>query len=236
MGGGWGHVCVDIAMGLPHTDRKDLPEFVVKDLQKMIINGEKQLPETAGKIQPIIDSIAFKEYNFINDPNEPDQADIYMFRFVMHDWSDSRVVTILNNIVPNMKSTAHILIMDYIIPKPDMFPLVVERLKRFVNAHILATMIVALTVATRTMDIAAMSILAGKERTEVDWGQLIIRFNRENPKTKLGFRFCPNSEFCIDHEHCTDNESCKAIKPCIHEGLCNRKRAFGVAELKLASS
>ncbi|PKK44420.1 hypothetical protein CI102_11386, partial [Trichoderma harzianum] len=152
MGGGWGDVCISIAEALQDTDKdKPLPKFVVKDLRRMINNGQNQL-NTSDLHESIKSSITFEQYDFIRDRNREDNADIYMFRFVMHDWSDSRVVTILNNVVPYMKSTAHILIMDYIIPKPDMFPLVVERLKR-------------------TMDMAAMSILAGKERTEDDWGQ-----------------------------------------------------------------
>ncbi|KAL7796186.1 S-adenosyl-L-methionine-dependent methyltransferase [Trichoderma afarasin] len=217
MGGGWGDVCISIAKALQSKNKdKPLPIFVVKDLGRMTINGQDQL-KISDLHASIKDSITFEPYDFIQEKNKEDNADIYMFRFVMHDWSDSRVITILNNIVPNMKSTARIHIMDYIIPKPDAFPLVVERLKR-------------------TMDMAAMSILAGKERTEAGWGQLIIRFNKENPNTKLGFRFCAKSEFCTDHELCTDNESCKAIKPCTHEEICNRKRAFGVVELKLASS
>lgn len=236
MGGGWGHVCVNIAKAIPHADRHDLPQFVVKDLQKMINNGLDQRPETAEHDQAIIDSISFEKYNFIEDINQSDSADIYMFRFVMHDWSDSRVITILKNIVLNMGKDAHIFIMDYIIPTQHVFPLVVERLKRFVNAHILATMSVTLTFATRTMDMAAMSILAGKERTEDDWGQLITRFNKENPDTSLGFRLCPHNEFRTDNEPYTDSEACTDLKPCTNNELCNRKRAFGVVELKLASS
>ncbi|KAL6822032.1 S-adenosyl-L-methionine-dependent methyltransferase [Trichoderma sp. SZMC 28015] len=217
MGGGWGHVCVNIAKAIPHANRHDLPQFVVKDLQKMIDNGLDQRPETAEHDQAIIDSISFEKYNFIEDINQSDSADIYMFRFVMHDWSDSRVITILKNIVLNMGKDAHIFIMDYIIPTQHVFPLVVERLKR-------------------TMDMAAMSILAGKERTEDDWGQLITRFNKENPDTSLGFRLCPHNEFRTDNEPYTDSEACTDLKPCTNNELCNRKRAFGVVELKLASS
>ncbi|PNP50016.1 hypothetical protein THARTR1_09347 [Trichoderma harzianum] len=209
MGGGWGDVCINIAKALLEAS-KPLPQFVVKDLEIMITNGRHQL-ETSNLDQRIRDNITFEKYNFIDDINQPDNADIYMFRFVMHDWSDSRVITILNNIVPNMGDDARILIMDYILPNPGRFPLVVERLKRFVNVRILATMIVALTVATRTMDMAAMSILAGKERTKDDWDQLITRFNNDNTNNKrLDFKIWTGN----------DGEKC----------------AFGVVVLKLASS
>ncbi|QYS99421.1 Methyltransf_2 domain-containing protein [Trichoderma simmonsii] len=154
MGGGWGDVCISIAKDLLKAS-KPLPQFVVADLERMITNGRDQLKQSKLD-KKIKKKITFEKYNFIDEINQPDNADIYMFRFVMHDWSDSRVITILNNIVFNMKKDACILIMDYIIPKQDVFPLVVERLKR-------------------TMDMAAMSILAGKERTENDWVQLIAR-------------------------------------------------------------
>ncbi|KAJ4860023.1 o-methyltransferase domain-containing protein [Trichoderma breve] len=207
MGGGWGDVCISIADALFHTDQlpDSFPKFVVKDLDRMIINGPDHV-ETSNLDGSIKKNITFEKYNFIDDgENEKDEADIYMFRFVMHDWSDSRVITILKNIVPNMKKDALILIMDYIIPKSNVFPLVVERLKR-------------------TMDMAAMSILAGKERTEDDWRQLITRFNNENPDNELEFTLCPGNESCTDNTPCTHNE------------LCNRKHAFGVVELKFASS
>lgn len=222
MGGGWGDVCISIAKDLLEASTP-LPQFVVADLERMITNGKEQLKQSKLD-EKIKEKITFERYNFIDDIYQPDDADIYMFRFVMHDWSDSRVITILNNIVFNMKKDACILIMDYIIPKQHVFPLVVERLKRFVNTHILAMMIVALTVPTRTMDMAAMSILAGKERTEDDWVQLIARFNKENPKKRLVYRLCTDDDPCTNNEPCTDNKCCKG------------RHAFGVVELTLASS
>jgi hypothetical protein len=141
MGGGWGHVCVNIAKEHPHL------QFVVKDLPAMVRGGKKMISEIAGNDESIITRITFKRYNFITHKNKPDDADIYMFRFVMHDWSDKYVIRILKNIVPNMKTDAHILIMDYLIDEPDEVPLVIERLERFVNACIQVTMIIALTVA-----------------------------------------------------------------------------------------
>lgn len=103
------------------------------------------ISEIAGNDESIITRITFKKYNFIMHRNKPDDADIYMFRFVMHDWSDKYVIRILKNIVPNMKTDAHILIMDYLIGEPDKNLLVIERLERFVDACIQVTMTVALT-------------------------------------------------------------------------------------------
>ncbi|OPB46033.1 hypothetical protein A0O28_0061530 [Trichoderma guizhouense] len=185
MGGGWGDVCISIAKALLEAS-KPLPQFVVADLDTMADIGEKQLRKS--KLDDRIkSSITFERYDFIQGKNREDNADIYMFRFVMHDWSDSYVITILNKIVPNMKDDARILIMDYILPEPNVFPLVVERLKR-------------------TMDMAAMSILAGKERRKDDWDQLIKTFNNGSSSRKLELHW-PNDD--------------------------NGKGAFGVVGLKL---
>lgn len=183
MGGGWGDVCICIAKALLKAS-KPLPQFVVVDLDTMAGIGEEQL-KNSELDDTIKSSITFEQYDFIHGKNREDKADIYMFRFVMHDWSDSYVITILNKIVPNMKDDARILIMDYILPEPNAFPLVVERLKRFVNPYLQATIIPALTAATRTMDMAAMSILAGKERRKDDWNQLIKTFNNGSSSRKL---------------------------------------------------
>lgn len=164
MGGGWGDVCICIAKALLKAS-KPLPQFVVVDLDTMAGIGEEQL-KNSELDDTIKSSITFERYDFIHGKNREDKADIYMFRFVMHDWSDSYVITILNKIVPNMKDDARILIMDYILPEPNAFPLVVERLKR-------------------TMDMAAMSILAGKERRKDDWNQLIKTFNNGSSSRKL---------------------------------------------------
>lgn len=190
MGGGWGDVCISIAKALLEASQP-LPQFVVADLDTMAGIGEEQLKNS--KLDDRIkNSIKFERYDFIQGKNREDKADIYMFRFVMHDWSDSYVITILNKIVANMRDDARILIMDYIVPKPNDFPLVVERLKRFVSAHIQATIITALTIATRTMDMAAMSILAGKERTKDDWDQLIKRFNAGKNSRELELQWPDN--------------------------------------------
>lgn len=140
MGGGWGHVCACIAKD------HDKLQFVVKDLPAMVAGGQQMIDGIAHEVSDGSKRIKFETYDFIKGKNKPDNASVYMFRFVMHDWSDPYVIKILQNIVPSMDKGAHIMIMDYIVVDhgkcvPDStskksesaIPLVVERLERFVQ-------------------------------------------------------------------------------------------------------
>lgn len=57
-------------------------------------------------------------------------ADVYLFRWIMHDWSDRYCVTILQNLIPSLKKGAKVVIMDAILPEPGAAPKVVEKFVR----------------------------------------------------------------------------------------------------------
>lgn len=45
-------------------------------------------------------------------------GDIYIFRHILHDWSDIDTVRILQNLVPGLKDGATVLVSEGIVPPP----------------------------------------------------------------------------------------------------------------------
>lgn len=122
MGGGHGHVSASIARKHPRL------RFIVQDLPAIVADGEKVLSTTAASPE-IASRISFMAHDFLN-PQPVLDADVFMFRFVIHDWSDKYVIKILQNLIHVMKKNTRIIIMDYMLAEPGTVPKVVERMER----------------------------------------------------------------------------------------------------------
>jgi len=77
----------------------------------------QDLPEVA----PVFDSsfpsdlrsrVSFKTHNLF-DP-QPVVADIYMLKWILHDWPDAESVAILRALVPALKPGARVVFIDYV--------------------------------------------------------------------------------------------------------------------------
>jgi len=73
------------------------------------------------------------------EQQRPLEVDLFMFRFVMHDWPDEAVVKILQSLLPAMRKhdtrnptrQCRVLVMDYLLSdKPSEQPGMAERLER----------------------------------------------------------------------------------------------------------
>lgn len=51
------------------------------------------------------------------DP-QPVSAQVYLFRWIFHNWSDAYAIKILQALIPAMKPGAKVLICDGILPEP----------------------------------------------------------------------------------------------------------------------
>lgn len=60
--------------------------------------------------------ITFVIHNFFTP--QPTVADIYIFRHILHDWSDADSVCILKALVPALRDGARIMISEGIVPEP----------------------------------------------------------------------------------------------------------------------
>ena len=60
-------------------------------------------------------------------------ADVYLFRWIFHNWSDGYCIKILRNLVPALKNGAMIVINDNVLPEPGTMGLWQEERLRYVS-------------------------------------------------------------------------------------------------------
>ena len=100
---------------------KEYPQLTVtvEDLPPVVAGAEKNVPEdVAGRVH-------FVGHDFIAEGAvQPTLgADVYLLRWVLHNWSDKYAIRILKSIIPALKAGAKILIMEIIMPEPGAVPL-----------------------------------------------------------------------------------------------------------------
>jgi hypothetical protein len=122
LGGSYGHVSAVVA-----AQHKKL-RFIVQDLPSVVDAARTHISEVAPDPE-IASRITFMSQDFF-EPQQVKDADVYLFRHVLHNWSDKYVVQALRNIVPAMKKNARILIMDHVLPEPNTVPKVEEKMQR----------------------------------------------------------------------------------------------------------
>ena len=119
VGGSRGDICIMLAKSFPEL------RFVVQDLPKMSSGAEELVPAE------IKDRLTFMSHDFFE--TQPVQADLYLFRYIFHNWPDSYVVKILKALVPALKPSARVLVNDSLLPEPNTLSLLKERQVRYVT-------------------------------------------------------------------------------------------------------
>lgn len=101
MGGSEGSLGISLVENYPSLN------VIVQDLPGVVAEGEKHLPiHLRGKVH-------FEAHDFFLPQSR--QADIYLLRHILHDWSDKYCVTILQQLVAKMKPSSLIIINDAIM-------------------------------------------------------------------------------------------------------------------------
>ena len=93
--------------------------YVVQDLPDIVASGQRALPSH------LADRVSFQSHDFFTP--QPVQADVYLLRFILHDYSDTHATVILKNLLPAFKPTSKLLIMDGVLPEPGSMPRSQER-------------------------------------------------------------------------------------------------------------
>ena len=119
VGGSHGQVSIAIARKYPHL------ECIVQDLPDTIIGLESRVPED------LKDRIHGMEHDFLT-PQPVRDADIYLLRWILHDWSDKYCIRILQCLIPALKNGAKIVINDICIPQPGQLGIAADRSLRSV--------------------------------------------------------------------------------------------------------
>ena len=71
------------------------------------------------------------EYDFLT-PQPVKEADIYLLRWILYDWSDKYCVKILQNLTPALRKGAKVVINDICIPQPGQLGISADRALRLV--------------------------------------------------------------------------------------------------------
>lgn len=99
----------------------------------------------------VLSRVRFQGQDFF-DP-QPQKADVFLMKHVLHNWSDKYAVKILRNLVAALNPGGHIVICDSVVPsqeEADSLPLSVRK-------------------AIAGADIQMFVMLNAAERTAADW-------------------------------------------------------------------
>lgn len=121
VGGSNGFVSVRLASAFP-----DL-HFVVQDFGAVVASGDSNIPPS------LRSRIEFMPHDFLTE-QPVKNADVYLFRWIFHNWSDLYCMRILRNLIPALKNGAIILVNDNVLPEPGSLGLWQEERIRFVSS------------------------------------------------------------------------------------------------------
>ena len=117
VGGSHGQVSIRLAQRFPQI------HCIVQDMPATIRAGAAQLPEE------LKGRVSFMAHDFWT--KQPVKgADIYYFRWVLHDWPDALCLKILRQLIPALKKGARVILSEICMPPPGMLSLYQERWSR----------------------------------------------------------------------------------------------------------
>lgn len=120
IGGSHGNVCVGIAEKFPSL------HFIVQDQPSVVEFGRSKLPAH------LEDRVTFMEHDFFTE--QPVKgASVYLFRYIIHDWSDPYAICILKALIPALRNGSKILINEHILPEPGVMTTYQEKHLRLVT-------------------------------------------------------------------------------------------------------
>lgn len=136
--GGHGHILAGVLAAYPET------RGVLFDLGP-VLAGAGQLLESKG----VADRVTLREGNFFEAV--PVEADIYILKYIIHDWDDDKCVTILKNIRRVIPEGGRVVLLEAVVPEgntPDF---------------------------SKIIDMEMLLTPGGVERTAAEFGELFER-------------------------------------------------------------
>jgi hypothetical protein len=139
IGGSHGFVCT--ALAEQHPDLK----FVVQDLPKTV-SSAPALPEgLTGRIE-------YQAHDFFN-PQPVKGADVYFFRWILHNQADKYAIKMLRQLIPALKKGAKVVINDHCLREPGEESAWDDKIMR-------------------SMDLIMLTLLNAQERSEAEFREL----------------------------------------------------------------
>ncbi|KAJ2981742.1 hypothetical protein NUW58_g6609 [Xylaria curta] len=141
VGGAQGHVALELAK---RFENLDIP---VQDIYEVVRHAENQLPGEFKNQTRFLAHDLFAPQTL--------SADVFIFRWVLHNWSDEHCLRILRAQIPSLKPNARIVIQDGCLPAPGTI------------AHWQEKYI-------RSDDLTMASVFNPRERTADAWRELLL--------------------------------------------------------------
>ncbi|KUI59878.1 Sterigmatocystin 8-O-methyltransferase [Cytospora mali] len=142
IGGSHGFVCVELAR------RWRGMRFVVQDL----VSTVESAPNPVSEDGQVAERVEFMAHDFFTEQIVKG-ADVYYFRWIMHNYSTPYAVKILQNLIPALKPGARIIINDHCLREPGQENAWDEKIMR-------------------RMDMVMLTLLNAQERTEAEFREL----------------------------------------------------------------
>ena len=146
VGGSHGSTSIVLAQNFPSL------HFTVQDLPEVVQRGRAKLPVG------LQGRVAFMEHDFFME-QPVKSADVYLLRWILHDWPDAYAVKILRALVPALKPSTKLCICEQVLPQPGALSSYEAR-------------------SLRSMDLAMLEFHNGKERDKDDWEYLLRRADK----------------------------------------------------------
>ena len=111
--------------------------------QPYVVEGASEVLKNAG-VEERVERVGgdfFKEI--------PVKADIYLMKFIIHDWNDEQSVTILKNLAKSAEPGARVLLVETVVEEDDHIPSI-----------------------SKVMDLNMLAMTGGKERTPSEYAEL----------------------------------------------------------------
>ncbi|PYI05539.1 O-methyltransferase [Aspergillus sclerotiicarbonarius CBS 121057] len=120
VGGSNGEVSIEIASRYPHI------RCIVQDLPDTIAGLATKVPSALAA------RVTGMAHDFLT-PQPVHDADVYLLRWILHDWSDKYAIQILRNLTPALKKGARVVVNDICIPEPGQLGPKAERDLRYMD-------------------------------------------------------------------------------------------------------
>ena len=146
---------------------------IVQDISEPTINAARtNLPAH------LKDRVEFQVYDFWHE--QPIKgADVYFFRWIFHDWSDTYAVKLLKTLIPSLKAGSRVVINERCLPSHGESSLYKQRQPRYVAFSVNKSNINM----TRITDLMMKSLANAKERDAEEWKAII--FDATDPRFKF---------------------------------------------------
>ncbi|RDK45505.1 O-methyltransferase [Aspergillus phoenicis ATCC 13157] len=120
VGGSNGEVSIEIASQYPNV------QCIVQDLPDTIAGLAANVPPA------LSERVTGMPHDFL-EVQPVHGADVYLLRWILHDWSDKYAIQILRNLTPALKKGARVVVNDVCLPAPGQVGPMTERYFRYMD-------------------------------------------------------------------------------------------------------